>query len=146
MIRFAWDDFLRRISSPAFDERRMMLAGVPVSSRLILKLAGSWTKVESRRPSLFRGMSSVEGRPQDGGLHCGEGGLMVTAAGLLAFDAVRADEFETVRDWRYWELRRAGFDEDDATDVAFHLDVDLHLATDLVRRGCPSALAARIVL
>jgi hypothetical protein len=43
------------------------------------------------------------------------------------------------------ELLRAGYDLEDATEVAFHLEIDLHQASDLVRRGCPSATAARIM-
>ena len=49
------------------------------------------------------------------------------------------------RQWRLEELLRAGYDVEDATEVAFNLEIDLHRATDLVRRGCPSATAVRIV-
>jgi hypothetical protein len=52
---------------------------------------------------------------------------------------------DPVRDWRLEELLRAGYELEDATEIAFHLEIDLHQATDLVRRGCPSATAARIV-
>jgi hypothetical protein len=52
---------------------------------------------------------------------------------------------EVVR-WRFDELVRAGYDVDDAEVLARQRDVDLHLATDLVRRGCPSGTAVRIVL
>jgi hypothetical protein len=31
-------------------------------------------------------------------------------------------------------------------ELAFHLDVDLHFATNLLRRGCPSSTAVRIAL
>jgi hypothetical protein len=51
-----------------------------------------------------------------------------------------------VREWRLEELLRAGYDEDDATEVAFHLDVDLHEAITLVRCGCPSRTAVEIML
>ena len=70
----------------------------------------------------------------------------MTAAELEIKDAVRANEFESVRCWRLEELLRAGYDEEDATEIAFHLDIDLHVAASLVRRGCPSGTAARIVL
>lgn len=70
----------------------------------------------------------------------------MTAAELKTVDAVHADEFEVVRSWRFEELLRAGYDEEDATEVAFHLDVDLRFAASLVRGGCPSGIAARIVL
>ena len=55
-------------------------------------------------------------------------------------------ELDAVRRWRFDELVRAGYDDEDAIELAFHLDVDLHLAVDLVRRGCPSRTAARIAL
>ncbi len=51
-----------------------------------------------------------------------------------------------VRLWRFEELIRAGYEDEDAIELAFHLDVDLHHATSLVRRGCPSGTAARIML
>ena len=70
----------------------------------------------------------------------------MTAAELKALEAIPADEFECVRCWRLEELIRAGYDEEDATEIAFHLDIDLHYAAALVRRGCPSGVAARIVL
>ncbi len=52
---------------------------------------------------------------------------------------------DSVREWRLEELLRAGYELEDATEIAFHLEIDLHQATDLVRSGCPSATAARIV-
>jgi hypothetical protein len=53
---------------------------------------------------------------------------------------------EEVRRWRFEELVRAGYDSEDAIELANHLDVDLHIAADLVRRGCPSSTAVRIAL
>jgi hypothetical protein len=55
-------------------------------------------------------------------------------------------EIDVVRCWRLEELLRAGFDDADATEIAFHTEIDLHLAASLVRSGCPSGTAARIVL
>jgi hypothetical protein len=52
---------------------------------------------------------------------------------------------DSVREWRLEELLRAGYELEDATEIAFHLEIDLHQATDLVRRGCPSATAVKIV-
>ena len=57
-----------------------------------------------------------------------------------------ASVVEEVRRWRFEELVRAGYDVEDAIEIANHLDVDLHTATDLVRRGCPSSTAVRIAL
>jgi hypothetical protein len=70
----------------------------------------------------------------------------MTAAELAALESAPADDVDRVRCWRLEELLRAGYEEDDATEIAFHLDVDVHYAASLVRRGCPSDLAARIVL
>jgi len=53
-------------------------------------------------------------------------------------------EIEAVRRWRLEELLRAGYEEDDARKLAVQLDVDLHYASSLVRRGCPSSIAVRI--
>ena len=55
-------------------------------------------------------------------------------------------DIEVVRRWRFTELVRAGYDDEDAIELAFHTEVDLHWAADLVRRGCPSATAVRIAL
>ena len=62
------------------------------------------------------------------------------------FEALEASEVDVVRRWRFDELVRAGYEEEDALELAFHLDVDLHVATNLVRRGCPSSTAVRIAL
>ena len=55
-------------------------------------------------------------------------------------------EVDAVLRWRYDELVRAGYNREDAEILARNRDVDLHLATDLVRGGCPSGTAMRIVL
>ena len=70
----------------------------------------------------------------------------MTAAELKALETVDVPEIDAVRRWRFDELVRAGYDEEDATELAFYLDVDLHFATSLVLRGCPSRTAARIAL
>jgi hypothetical protein len=70
----------------------------------------------------------------------------MTAAQLVALADAPVGEDESVRCWRFEELLRAGYDEDDATEIAFDLEIDLHLATTLVSRGCSSELAAQIVL
>lgn len=66
--------------------------------------------------------------------------------GAAQFEVLEASEVGVVRRWRFDELVRAGYDDEDALELAFHLDVDLHLATSLVRRGCPSSTAVRIAL
>lgn len=67
----------------------------------------------------------------------------MTSAELEALELPGMDE---VRCWRLEELLRAGYDEDDATELAFHLEIDLHWAASLVRRGCPSRIAVQIAL
>jgi hypothetical protein len=54
-------------------------------------------------------------------------------------------ETERVERWRTAELMRVGFPGDDAVVLAARLDVDLHQAIELVRRGCPTELAVRIL-
>jgi hypothetical protein len=61
-------------------------------------------------------------------------------------EALEASEVDAVRRWRFDELVRAGYEDEEAMEIAFHLDVDLHFATNLVRRGCPSSTAVRIAL
>jgi hypothetical protein len=50
-----------------------------------------------------------------------------------------------VRDWRRQVLRQAGFDDGLARHLAADGDVDLHDLLELVDRGCPPVLAARIL-
>ena len=65
---------------------------------------------------------------------------------LTEIEIVIDAEDERVVNWRAEELIRAGFDEFDALDLALERHVDLHRAIELVRRGCPPATAARILL
>jgi len=55
-------------------------------------------------------------------------------------------EMERVELWRAEELVRAGFDASDAVALAARHDIDLHLAIDLVRRGCPYETAIDILI
>lgn len=55
-------------------------------------------------------------------------------------------EFERVTAWRACELLKAGYEPLVAVDLAEHQEVDLHLALELVERGCSPDLAARILL
>jgi hypothetical protein len=67
----------------------------------------------------------------------------MTAAQL---EELEASEVDAVRRWRFDQLVRAGYENEDAIELAFHVDVDLHMLTSLVRRGCPSSTAVRIAL
>jgi hypothetical protein len=50
-----------------------------------------------------------------------------------------------LRKWRRVRLLRAGFEADLAAALADQPDLDLHDVLELVDRGCPPALAARIL-
>lgn len=47
--------------------------------------------------------------------------------------------------WRRERLLRAGFDADLAAEIAGDYAIDLHALIELVERGCPPGLAARIL-
>ena len=55
-------------------------------------------------------------------------------------------ESERIERWRAHELERAGYDVDDAAELAARHDVDLHFAVGLLERGCPPETALRILL
>lgn len=55
-------------------------------------------------------------------------------------------ESERIARWRAEELERAGYGPDDAVELAGRPYVDLHLAIELIERGCPAATAVRILL
>jgi hypothetical protein len=48
--------------------------------------------------------------------------------------------------WRTAELRAAGYGQNAAKRLAARHDIDLHLAIQLLERGCPPELALRILL
>jgi hypothetical protein len=55
-------------------------------------------------------------------------------------------ESERIERWRAEELERAGYEPSSAAKVAVRPDIDLHLAVDLLGRGCPPDLALKILL
>jgi hypothetical protein len=55
------------------------------------------------------------------------------------------DAVEVLR-WRFDVLLRAGFDVEQAAVLAANVEIDLHAAEDLLRRGCPSDTALRILI
>lgn len=69
---------------------------------------------------------------------------------VVATAPIETEETETENErvlrWRWEELRRAGFGFQDALLLAISREVDLHLATDLIACGCPSATAVRILV
>lgn len=55
------------------------------------------------------------------------------------------NESSEIRQWRRARLRRAGFEPELAAELAADERIDLHDLLDLVDRGCPPELAARIL-
>ena len=51
----------------------------------------------------------------------------------------------TLTNWRMEQLVRAGFEAELAASVAIDRAMDLHALIELVERGCPPKLAARIL-
>jgi hypothetical protein len=68
-----------------------------------------------------------------------------TATHPELFELGDPDAREVVR-WRFDSLVQAGYPWSAAVILARHAEVDLHLATDLVARGCPAGTALRILL
>ena len=58
----------------------------------------------------------------------------------------RLTERELVEQWRAEELERAGYPPQAAADLAARTDVDLHLAAELLSKGCSTELALQILL
>ena len=56
------------------------------------------------------------------------------------------DPAARVLGWRIEQLIAVGYDSDSAFVLALDRTVDLHDATELVRRGCPPETAFRILL
>jgi hypothetical protein len=58
----------------------------------------------------------------------------------------RRDAEEEIVSWRFEQLLRVGYERRQARVLSRRLEVDLHHAVDLVRRGCPHELALLILL
>jgi hypothetical protein len=61
-------------------------------------------------------------------------------------EAMRSLEGDEVAGWRFEELLRAGYTENQSLILADRKDVELHLAVKLAQMGCPRELALRILL
>ena len=61
-------------------------------------------------------------------------------------DAIASTTEDAVVRWRMSVLLRAGYLWDDAVELAMDTKVDLHLAVELVDKGCESSTARRILL
>jgi hypothetical protein len=64
----------------------------------------------------------------------------------MTVDLVIREETDPVEDWRAEQLEFAGYGPPDAARLARRHDIDLHVAVDLVRKGCPADLALKILL
>jgi hypothetical protein len=62
------------------------------------------------------------------------------------FEVLHEDEAERIIRWRFEVLSDAGYNWDEALQLAAHVEADLHIATGLLNRGCPSGTALRILL
>ena len=56
------------------------------------------------------------------------------------------EETSRVVQWRFSQLLRGGYSHGDAVVIAAQVQIDLHVALDVVQRGCPPELASRILL
>jgi alkylhydroperoxidase family enzyme len=56
-----------------------------------------------------------------------------------------AEKPRIVVQWRFDSLRKAGYDEREALEIAMRADIDLHLAVRLLRLGCDQGTALRIL-
>jgi hypothetical protein len=72
----------------------------------------------------------------------GQEAIMAAAAEIQ----IQETERERVEKWRAETLERVGYDSTSAALLATQHDVDLHLAIELVERGCPPEVAIRILL
>ncbi len=62
------------------------------------------------------------------------------------FEQLEETEAVEVLRWRFDVLIRVGFGIEDAAVLAANVEIDLHAAEDLMRRGCPSETALRILI
>jgi hypothetical protein len=68
---------------------------------------------------------------------------------VLQADAVDEGVFDPgarVLGWRIEQLIAVGFDSDAAIVLALDRTIDLHEATEIVKRGCPPETAFRILV
>jgi hypothetical protein len=56
------------------------------------------------------------------------------------------DHDDEVFEWRFEQLRRAGYSASDAWSIAAARDADLRLAVRLLTKGCPPGTALRILV
>ena len=59
---------------------------------------------------------------------------------------IQETENDRVERWRTEALERVGYAPDAAATIAARHDVDLHLAIELIERGCSPDVALKILL
>jgi hypothetical protein len=64
----------------------------------------------------------------------------------IEIQTLEETESERIERWRAEELERAGYEPRSAAKIAVRHDIDLHLAVDLLGRGCAPDLALKILL
>jgi hypothetical protein len=64
---------------------------------------------------------------------------------LRSAEAAAGEPAAGVVAWRQARLRQAGFDRELALQLSRECGIDLHALIELVERGCPPFLAARIL-
>jgi ABC-type phosphate/phosphonate transport system substrate-binding protein len=65
---------------------------------------------------------------------------------MTAADTEVFDETELVEAWRAEQLELAGYGAAAAAELAMRQDVDLHVAVEMLSRGCSPDLALKILL
>jgi len=65
---------------------------------------------------------------------------------MTAADTETREESQLVEAWRAEQLEMAGYGAQAATELAMRHEVDLHVAVDLLARGCPTELALKILI
>jgi hypothetical protein len=65
---------------------------------------------------------------------------------MTAAETEIRDETELVDAWRAEQLELAGYGAAAAAELAMRHDVDLHVAVEMLKQGCPAELALQILL
>ena len=65
---------------------------------------------------------------------------------MTAAETEVRDETELVDSWRAEQLEHAGYGAAAAAELATRHDVDLHVAVEMLKDGCPPELALKILL
>lgn len=65
---------------------------------------------------------------------------------MTAADVQFESETERIERWRYEALVRAGYEPTAAQRLAARQDIDLHVAVEMLAKGCSPELALSILL